>query len=473
MKVRDEKIEQLISYAGNENRYQYLVLGIFFALWMNCNIITVILPFWDKFKDITINKENIEIFTFIGNTLGSIVFTIITYFLNHKAILIFSSLMFSISIGIFTIGYQAEPFFIISICLIGLFGNLLCYSSLVITLEIVSSRKRSLFSGIINSGYAFCGLMYTLIIIYFEIYWKKVFYFLIAISLTLGIIIWLFIYDSPRVFIDKRDFDKTESILKAISIFNRKKEEFSLYQKSEEFKYLFKEIMEYNSNELIEILDIDDNGYDKDNMYQIKERENKIEQNINIFSSLIFPSLRKKFIILCILWFLTRLTSNIIFLLSKPESDNDKLLLFIIESNGYIFSGFLIKFLRKRQALWLQCFIIIIIFILLNFEFSQFKLILTYLLRFFAASIELVYWTYTLEIYPTSIRYCNFGINVTFGNLGTILSPFFCNKLLKKVKFPILIFFSILECILIIHLPETKDNPMVETIEELNKLNRK
>ena len=56
--MRDEKIEKLLAYAGNENRYQYLVLVIFLFLWMNCNFMAVVLPYLEREPLIKYTDEN-------------------------------------------------------------------------------------------------------------------------------------------------------------------------------------------------------------------------------------------------------------------------------------------------------------------------------------------------------------------------------------------------------------------------------
>ena len=304
--MRDEKIEKLISFVGDEHRYQYFALGVFFVLWMNCNFMAVVLPYLEREPLIKYTDDNnithinesltyeicrknyeiierfgyswvsefgiecnqfmiglIGVFTFIGNTIGSVAFSIVTKFLKHKPILILSSIGFSISIFTCTIVYTLDQFYIIfiSLCFIGLFGDLLCYSSLVVSEEIVSSRKRSLFSGVINTGYGFCGIMYSFVFMYVQ-NWRYDFYIVIGLSLFLGIIIWLFTYDSPRIYIDNKDIEGTLYILNGIAKFNGKYEEFSKIQKSEEFKQLMKEIMDYNSNESIEMKEINN---EKDN----------------------------------------------------------------------------------------------------------------------------------------------------------------------------------------------------------------
>ena len=522
--MRDEKIENLLSYSGNEHRYQYFALYIFLFLWMNCNFMAVVLPYLERAPLVKYTDENniihtnktlsseicgknyeilerfgyswisefniecdkfyiglIGVFTFIGNTMGSIVFSIITKYLTHKKILLISSAGFSLSIFFCTIIYSVNYFYWIFIFLIfvGLFGNCLCYSSLVICEEIVSSRKRSFFSSIINMGYGLCGIMYSFIFMYIQ-NWRYDFYILIGCSLFLGLIIWLFIYDSPRIYIDNKDFKSIMHILEGIASFNGLKDEFLEKIETEECKKLIKDIMEYNYENGTEMKDIDSND-DKDKSIDLitvnKENPKKKHKlKISIFSSLKYPSFRYKFLILCLLWFGTRTTSNCIALSSKALPGNyyyNIIFLFIFESSAYYVSGILIniKSLGRRGTLWSQYLIISLAFISLSFiKFSNsVELGLNYLVRFCAAAIELVFYTYTLEVYPTPVRSLNFGINVTFGNIGSILSPLLYEYLPSWVFLFIFGLFSIIHGILLIFLPETVGKPMIESIKELDE----
>ena len=310
--MRDEKIEKLLSLAGNEHRYQYFALSIFLFLWMNCNFMAVVLPYlereplvkytdennivhvnqtlsneicekkyeilkrfgysWVSEFDIECDKFNIGligVFTFIGNTMGSIVFSIITKYFTHKKILLTSSVGFSLSIFICTLIHSVDYFYCIFICLIfvGLFGNCLCYSSLVVCEEIVSSNKRSFFSSIINMGYGLCGVMYSIIFMYIQ-NWRYDFYILIGFSLFLGLMIWLFIYDSPRIYIDHKDIRTTKKILEGIASFNGLKKEYLEKIETEETKELIKEIMEYDYENGVEMKEInsDENADKKDEL---------------------------------------------------------------------------------------------------------------------------------------------------------------------------------------------------------------
>jgi len=518
--MREEKIEKLLSFAGNENKYQYFVLIIFLFLWMNCNFMAVVLPYLEREPLIKYTDENnvlhtneslssemcgkeyevlerfgyswvsefgiecnkfmiglIGVFTFIGNTSGSVVFSIIAKYLTHKKILLISSVGFSLSIFICTIIYSIENFYWIFIHLIfvGLFGNLLCYSSLVVCEEIVSSRKRPFFSSIINMGYGLCGIMYSFIFMYIQ-NWRYVFYVLIGFSLLLGLLIWLFVYDSPRIYIDNKDIESTKKILEGIASFNGLKKEYLEKIESKEGKQLIKEILEYNYQNGIEMKDINavNNNDEKDaELININEKKNL---KMTAFSSLKYPSLRYKFLILCVLWFGTRLTSNCIALSSKALPGNyhyNIIFLFTLESLAFYVSGLLIeiKFLGRRGTLWSQYLIITISFLLLSLvQLSNiFQLGLCYITRFCAAAIELVFYTYTLEVYPTAVRSINFGMNVTFGNIGSILSPLVYEYLPSWLFLFIFSLFSMLHAFLLIFLPETVGRPMIESIEELNE----
>ena len=382
---------------------------------------------------------------------------------------------FSLAIYVITLVHDLKHFYIIFISLnfVGLFGNLLCYSSLVVSEEIVSSRRRPLFSSVINTGYALCGIMYSFIFMYVQ-NWRYDFYILIGLSLLTGIIIWIFIYDSPRSYIDNKDLENTIKILGGIAKFNGKKEEFEKIINSKETKKLIEEIWDYNVDKGVEMNELNnDNNEIKDGNDALIVKEKKAEK-ITIFSSLKYPSLRYKFLILCILWFGTRSTNNCISLSCKALPGNyyfNIIFLFIFESVAYNVSAVLIniKILGRKGTLWSQYSIITTIFLLLSlFKFSvPVEVFLNYCTRFCAAAIELVYWTYTLEVYPTPVRSLNFGVNVTFGNIGSILSPMVYEYMPSWMLLLVFAGLCVFHSFLLIFLPETEGKPMVETIEEL------
>ena len=598
----DEKIEKVIALAGNQNRYQYFTLIVIVFLWINCNFISIIIPFIEReplinYKDndgeihtnVTLTHEICEeyegkyeiverfnyswvsefgieckkfevslvgSFVFIGNTAGGVIFSVINKLISHKKILIISSFIFCISAFLNTLITSFDYFYGALTCLIflGAFGNCLCYSSLVIAEEIVSSDKRSLFSSIINVGYALCGVLYSLAF-YFVQDWRIVYYILIGASLFALFLIWAFIYDSPRGYINKKDFKNTIRILEGIAAFNGKLEEFKESLKQDEFQDIIsaikgeedvavkKEDLELNVKKENEKIKDDedkkdnidnennndnesnnDNDNDNENIIAIKiekkneeeeeekeeeKEENKEEdenekndvdkennilyekrtqsealiqksgrkskiQDINICSLFKYKSVRYKFLILNMLWVGTRAVFNGIAISSKSFPGNfyfNIIILYIVESIACALTGITIdiKKLGRKGNLWIMYFLITGALLLLAFiDLDEtIELALNFLSRFCAAGIDVVYYTYSIEIYPTLVRSVAFGVNATFGNGGSIIAPL----LLEYLDYWLFLFVFAIVCfinsILLFFLPETVGKPMIETIKEL------
>ena len=554
----DEQIEKIISLAGNKNHYQYFTLIVIVFLWINCNFIAIVLPFierepiinyqdkegyhsketltneiCDKIEDyygdynytvvesfnyswvieyhIECNKFDVGLigsFAFIGNTAGGLVFSVINKIFSHKKILIISSFGFCLAVFLCTIvrDYKYFLYLLFSETFIGLFGNCLCYSSLVIVQEIVSNDKRSTFSSIINLGYSLCGILYSLAFLYLQ-EWRKVFFVLIGGSGIALILIWIFIYDSPRGYINSKNYKKTMEILEGIASFNGKLDEFRESIKLDEYQDILNAIKgeepikitggeknEENMKEEKEIGNINDSkipdiatslistekGEEAKKQSDDSNKENqgnkKKDKTINIYSLFKYPSIRYKFLILNILWIGTRAAFNGISISSKSFPGNfylNIIVLYIIESVSYCVSGVLIDIQKigRKGALWIQYFIIIVVLLILAFvELDTIPaLILNYISRFCAAGIEVIYYTYSLEVYPTPVRSIAFGVNATFGNGGSILAPLLLEFLPNGLFLTVFAIVCGLNSFLISFLPETVGKPMVESIKELEE----
>ena len=218
----------------------------------------------------------------------------------------------------------------------------------------------------------------------------------------------------------------------------------------------------------------------EDNVNEQKESSNNLskKQTINVWSLFKYPSIRYRFLILNIVWVATKASFNGMAIASKSLSGNfylNIIILFIIESIGYYVTGKLtdIKKLGRKGTLWIEYGLIIIVFILLasiNLNTSG-SLILYCIARFCCAGFDIIYYTYTLELYPTPIRSLAFGINIGFGSAGSISAPYLL-EFLKNWQF--LVFLDalcVISAIGLIFLPETVGKPMVESIKELDMEN--
>ena len=561
----DEKIDKVIALAGNEHRYQYFTLCVIIFLWINCNFISCVLPFIERepiinytdskgvfYENVTLTNDicielgggnytvvqefgyswatefgiecnsaaigNIGAFAFIGNAAGGFVFSFISKLLSHKKILIISSFGFCIAVFLCTIVTSYDYFYALLVCeiFIGLFGNCLCYSSLVVAQEIVSSKKRSLFSSIINVGYALCGIIYALLFMAFENNWRYVFYVLIGASLLTLILIWVFIYDSPRGYINNNNYDKVIHILEGIASFNGKLDEFRESIKQDDYQEIMSVIkgepiiapserssraddsrLRFNNkteNEgegEVEFKNgITDSKFNEVNLTtslvapdknengnENSENETKM-QKINVWSLFKYPSIRYKFLLLDFLWVGTRAAFNGVSISSKSFPGNfyvNIIVLFILESVSYCVAGILIdvKKLGRKGTLWIQYAIVVVIFILLAFlQLDTYgELALNYIARFCCAGIEVIYYTYSIELYPTPVRSLAFGINATFGNAGSIGAPYLLEFLISWQFLVLLAAICGINSIVLICLPETVGKPMVESIKEIDEMN--
>jgi len=201
-------------------------------------------------------------------------------------------------------------------------------------------------------------------------------------------------------------------------------------------------------------------------------------QKITVWSLFKYPSIRYRFLLLNFLWIGTRASFNGVSISSKAFPGNfyvNIIILFILESVSYFVSGYLIdiKKLGRKGTLWIEYVLVIIVFFLLAFLDlgTAGSLTLNFFARFCCAGIEVIYYTYSIELYPTPVRSLAFGINATFGNAGSIGAPYLL-EFLRNWQF--LILFAVvcgINAVVLVCIPETVGKPMIETIKELDKEN--
>lgn len=550
----EDKIEKLISISGSKNRYQYFLLIIVFFLWSNCNFMAVVLPYLERkpmveyteggktYKKLLDNEickkkynvtEHIEYswvqqfnimcdskktglissFTFLGETSGGILFGLITKFIPYKKNMVISSILFSVVIFSLTFvnSISLFPLLLFGVCFTSLFCNFLCYSSLSNVEEVVSMEKRTLFGSIVNLGYAFSGLMFTLIF-YLQRNWVTNFYILIGFMVFWLILIAIFVKESPRYYIEKRDVPETLKVLKQIAKFNGKEEQYETSLKKPEIKMILDEIensetsKEENRYEIKEDEEEEENKEIKEeNMEnnrqsdvqiipdrsttteELLDEEQKVakaksapkpkKQKIGALSLIKYASIRYTFLLLCFLRFSCCGIYNGVSVDSKNLSGNfyiNQVILFITEAISYTISGFLIeiKYLGRKGTM-LCCFVIMVISLFIS-AFIELGATLQFLFnllpRFCSSAIRTILSIYSLELYPTPVRAIGIGINAGIGNVGGILFPYIQEVLNIRIYNSIYAGLSVLCGISLIYLDETRGKPIVETIKELEEI---
>ena len=544
----DENIEKITALAGNNNRYQYFTLVVATYLWINYSFITNALPYLERgplvnyiddegknqtkltltndvcretnevydiietfdyswITEYHLECKSLEIgligtFAFIGKTLGGVIFTFLTKCLSHKKIIIISSFGYFVVVFLCTIINSFDYFYylLVLVLLVGFLGNLVLYSALVIAQEIVENKKRGLFGSIVNIGYALSGILYTVVFLLAQ-KWRTVFYVVMVASFIGLVLLWIFVYDSPKSFIAKKDVKNTIYILEGIAKFNGILDEFRANLNTEENQKIFNEIMgidrtvvikneENNNNNDNKVINFNNNNPDSSNNTENRMKEtintnnnNNIEktdtekqkvQEFGMISIFKFKSIRGKFLILDIIWIGTRAAFNGVSISSKSFPGNfyvNIIVLYIIESVAYFVAGILIEIhkLGRKGTLWIMNAILIIAFLILAFLKMEIAPLLTinYIARFSASAIEVIYYTYSIEVYPTPVRNAAFGVNCTLGNIGSVVVFLILEFVPNWVFLTIFATITLLNTGLLIFLPETVGKPMVETIEEL------
>lgn len=517
MKI-DEQIDKLISIAGHKHRYQVFQLIVMTVLWIHCNFMAVVLPFLEKVPDVTYYKNNTKIdtpltydickkekynitkiydyswvshyniecdefktglissFTFVGNTSGALLFTLITKLFTHKQNLIFSSIGFMVVIGLCVL-IDNFYFILVLLVFVGTFGNFLCYSSLVLVEESVCPERRSLYGNIVNIGYTFCGIVYVILFYYIQ-KWENVFIILIICSFIMMLIIIFFIYDSPRQAIHKHDMDKTLNILEGIASFNGIKDSYFQKLESEEYKSILSFLSNEETNETTETLEnTNDSIIEEDNQKRalLKKKKKKL-QEITASAFIKYPSIRYKFLILNYCWLTACGIYNGIAVGSKSLPGDiyiNIILLYIAEAFAYFISGILmeIKCLGRKRTIWGGFVITITCCILLAFLnlSNTIYFILDLLARFCISANHTIFYTYSLEVYPTPVRTIGFGINAGFGSFASIISPMLLELFNMNTNFVIYAVLCVIAMFLMIFLQETVGKPMKESIDELNE----
>ena len=300
----EEKVEKLFKLVGNENRYQYFVMSLTIWYWISCNLLsttlaylenTPLISYYDKDSQKTIvesldytsckwDKSNytivetysyswvieqeiecskfktglIGMIAFAGNTLGALIFPLISGFGGQKAPLFTGTLMWVIFMVI-CIFIKHYEFYIIVCIICNTASNFMCYGSLTIAGEICSIRLRSIFGSMCNFGYALGGIVY---IILFMVLQKWTLVFIINASALgfAGLIAFFFLVESPRYLLHK-DIDKFIKCLKTIAFYNGRSE---LFEKS------------INESEYVEILD-----YLREHLKKESGEKNNIENVIS------------------------------------------------------------------------------------------------------------------------------------------------------------------------------------------------
>ena len=286
----EEKIEKIIELSGNKNRFQYFLEIIIILYWINCNLLSVSLPYlentslvsyYDPEKNETIKEsmkydlckmekdETFEIIetykyswvieqnlecdkvktgligtiAFTGNMLGALSYPFVSKLAGQKKCLLIGTSLFIILL-IVCLFINKFWFYLITLIICNIGSNLMCYSTLTIAGEISAPKLRALFGSLTNFGFGAGGIFYIIMFWVLDS-WKWVFIICAIFLFVLGLIVIFFFLESPRYVLQK-NVDDFLDILRSIAKFNGRLEIFEKELKEQEFQEIINYLKIHN-----------------------------------------------------------------------------------------------------------------------------------------------------------------------------------------------------------------------------------
>ena len=392
----------------------------------------------------------------LGYMLGSFTFSFVTKQFSTKNTILGSILTYVIIILSMNI-FRNYYVILVSMALTGILSNFINLSSLVLVEETVCKERRALFSSIIAIGFTLGALLYFPLFAIFE-KWTIVFYFLAAVFVINGILVQLFLYNSPRAYLKTDQRDIMLNILRGMAKTNGRLEQFNKALELAEYKGIIDSLSKEAKEEESEIL------------------TQKKKKTINAFAFFKYPSIRYTFLIFCFMFFVTSGIYSGITLSIKFLGGNIYLNMafsYVIEAISSLGAAILMDSTFGRKISLLSMYIAAALCLLINQIVQSsneiFQLIISLGFRFCIAALCVVFYSYTLELYPAPIRSIGFGINMTCGEIGGISTSLII-ELVKEQYVQIgYITMCSLSSFFGFFLKETAGLPMEETIKEIEQ----
>lgn len=169
-----------------------------------------------------------------------------------------------------------------------------------------------------------------------------------------------------------------------------------------------------------------------DSNIKISESDQSEKKEASFSALLKYPSLRWNFLICCYLWFGMAFTYYGISMGLKQNKDQvftDGYVVYCAEGISYLITCIIISisFFGRVRSIKIMMAITSVAtlayFFVKGNDLAPFDLILLFLARFGITSIFSIMYTYSTEVYPTTIRAKGLGINTLFARMAAILVP--------------------------------------------------
>lgn len=529
----NERVEKIVTLAGNSNKYQYFILFLTTFLWININTLSISLAYLERMPIIGIkNDQNIieitqlnyticdlnknhnisftieknfnnswiceyEIFcdkflvgaigsmSFLGSFIGCVSFQFFSNYFGRKKIAGICLLL--LITFTFCIVFVNNIKLIIILCAgIQISSTMINMSTYMLCCETVDLKMRGMFSCIINAGYSLGGIFYILLIKYAN-NWRYVFLISSLNCLKFGLLFILVARESYRFYLANGQIEKFLSVLLNIASFNERNQIFNEELKCYEYQAILTEIKSHyaitsNYNTYKYIVSLPEKAISAREIqsYLLEKNTSSNNQKFNFLDFFRYKSVKFNFMAMCFLWFFSGANYLGIGINIKNLPGDiymNGIIIYSMEIISYILSGYLIDLIGRKMTLYIYYMITILsysslsIFAIVNYKFEiKYILLITYAGIFTISGIFTILYTYTLELYPTVLRNQGFSCNLGLSRIAGAIIPMAIEIFSNFFLNSLFSIINVFCLILIVFLPETQGKPLNDFIPELLKI---
>ena len=286
------EIQKIIKLAGNEHRYQYLIVFLCFLFWGFAPIFSCVLGFLENtpsvsYYDVDNNETTVESMDYdicddwdtglyeivetpkyswaidlgiecdkmkisilgtlvsIGSLIGSATSSTVTEALGQAWTLKIYNCLFLV-ILLLSLFINKFWYYCITVTVVPYFCNTLLFSVMVLFNEIISVERKSIYNTLINSGLGIGAVFYILFFMAFN-NWKYVFICGMVIMLFTGIMCHFFFIVSPTKLAKEKNMEGFMNSVRYIAQFNRRLDYFNKEIIKPEYQEILDKIMKGNN----------------------------------------------------------------------------------------------------------------------------------------------------------------------------------------------------------------------------------
>jgi MFS family permease len=402
-------------------------------------------------------------FNFLGVLLGTLVSPFIIDHFGRRNPTIVPVGVYSILIFLSTFAQNIQTMYIY-IFLCG-FTNLISHISVFLLLnEVTIKEKRSMYSSIIFNSFAMFGIIFVWTFYYFE-NWKSVFYLISFSCILLCFLSHIFIKESPRYLLLKKDPHFRDKMLRRIFNYGKEVEYFAEISEEKTKRRLLNLLNKEDDSQQMQLREslIDKTSEESElckNIFVGVNAKEKFDESNEILTETKYKkkgfielitnrNINHIFLTLCFMWFCISGSYYGILILAKDIKGNVYMtysIMYMLEIFSNIIASVMIEHpeLGRKKSLSILFFLAMIVMLpKLIFDLSDYMVLFLTGFRFLISTIYSIIYVYCIESYPTDIRAKGLAFNAVFGRLSSVIVPFIVEILQEKFFIFIFIVFSI------------------------------